>query len=112
MINKVLEIRDSMTYIPVLCVQMQPDNQAQYYHFRRCGYPCDGSVSLAITQLRADGDPFTNDPYGWPGGTRTMQVAHNYIYENWAELKDGDVVDVEFILKETLQPKISERFER
>ena len=38
-----------------------------------------------------------------------MPVAHNYIIEHWHELKDGDVVDVQFILGETKAPKVSER---
>ena len=29
--------------------------------------------------------------------------------EHWAELADGDVVDVQFILSETSSPKVSER---
>ncbi len=41
-----------------------------------------------------------------------MPVAHHYIIEHWAELSDGDVVDVEFILKETTVLKVSERDER
>ena len=28
---------------------------------------------------------------------------------NWQELRDGDVIDVEFILGETAEPKRSER---
>ena len=35
--------------------------------------------------------------------------AHDYIAEHWAELDDGDVIDVEFILGEKPTKKISER---
>jgi hypothetical protein len=35
-------------------------------------------------------------------------VAHDYIRNNWPTLKDGDVIDVEFILGETNERKISE----
>ena len=38
-----------------------------------------------------------------------MKVAHNYIATHWHDLVDGDVVDVEFILGETAEKKISER---
>ena len=38
-----------------------------------------------------------------------MQAAHQFIESNWSKLKDGDVIDVEFIVGETDRPKISER---
>ena len=44
-----------------------------------------------------------------PGDTRTKPVAHQFIEKNWSTLKDGDVVDVQFILGETAEPKRSER---
>jgi hypothetical protein len=113
---KLLEIRDKGTFVPVLCVDMNPATggplsvlkfEAQRYLLRRCGYPCDGRPNIAMTPLRANGDKCWNDPYGWGG--RTYPVAHNYIYEHWDELLDGDVIDVEFILGETAHPKASER---
>jgi hypothetical protein len=36
---------------------------------------------------------------------RTKRTAHFHIERHWAELKDGDVVDVQFILNETDAPK-------
>jgi hypothetical protein len=107
---KVLEIRDDGTFIPVLCVNMNPSGWGQLeqkYLLRRCGYPCDGQPNIGITHLNADSRPFNNDPFAWGG--RTYPVAHKHIIENWETLKDGDVVDVEFILGETKAPKVSER---
>ena len=40
-----------------------------------------------------------------------MQTAHLYIEKNFDALKDGDVVDVQFILGESDKPKTSERNE-
>ena len=107
---KVLELRDEGTFIPLLCVDMNPDlpNEAQRYLLRRCGYPCDLRPNIAITHLSADGHKCSNDPYYWGG--RTYPVAHNYIIEHWYELKDGDVIDVQHILGETSERKKSERF--
>lgn len=112
---KALELRDEGTFIPILCVDMQPSldggsagQRAQYYLLRRCGYACDGRPNIIVTRLSGDGQA-TNDPYGWKGGSRTFPVAHDYIIDHWDELKDGDVVDVQFILGETASPKISER---
>lgn len=110
---KALEIRDEGTFIPALAVDMNPDFMpeeryaAQRYLLRRCGYACDERPNVMLTKLTGDGSKASNDPYFWGG--RTMPVAHNYIIEHWAELKDGDVVDVSFILGETKTPKISER---
>ena len=51
----------------------------------------------------------TYDPFAWGSDTRTYQVAHQYIIDHFDELESGAVVDVEFILKETTEPKKSER---
>jgi hypothetical protein len=109
---KALEIRDEGTFIAALAVDMNPhiqetrDPVAQSYLLRRCGYPCDGRPNILLTGLDGSGTA-TNDPYAWGG--RTYPVAHQYIIDHWAELRDGDVVDVSFILGETSAPKLSER---
>lgn len=102
---KTLEIRDEGTFIPALAVDINPDNDEQRYLMRRVGYPCDGRPNIIVTHLTG-GYKADNDPYGWGG--RTWPHAHKYIIEHWAELKDGDVVDVSFILGETAAPKLSE----
>ena len=107
---KLLEVRDDGTMIPILCVDMNPSadiEEAQRYLLRHCGYPCDGRPNIAITHLCAGGDPCWNDPYAWD--SRTYGYAHKYIIDHWADLKDGDVVDVEFILGERESPKRSQR---
>lgn len=103
---KTLEIRDVDTFIPALAVDINPDNDAQRYLMRRVGYPCDGRPNIILTRLEGAGKA-TNDPYEWGG--RTFPVAHNWIIENWESLADGDVIDVEFILGETKERKLSER---
>jgi hypothetical protein len=111
---KLLELRDEGMFIPLLAIDMNPNihlyrgiNEEQRYLLRRCGYPCDLTPNIAITRLSCDGQPCSNDPYQWGG--RTFPVAHRYIIEHWNDLKDGDVVDVEYILGETKKIKISER---
>jgi len=135
MIAKALEIRDRLTFIPVLAIEMTagnidlgrlaPDGQltevqrhtnfvqlindgiaAQRYFLRRCGYPEVAPYAILLTRLTGNGRA-TADPYEW--GDRTFTVAHNYICEHFDELRDGDVIDVEFILGETTEKKISER---
>jgi hypothetical protein len=105
---KTLEVRDAGTFVPMLAVDINPDNEAQRYLMRRLGYPCDGEPNILLTRLEGAGEA-TNDPYAWRG--RTFPVAHNWIIDHWSELEDGAVVDVEFILGERQAPKISERYE-
>jgi hypothetical protein len=101
-----LELRDEGTFIPLLAVDINPDNDSQRWLMRRVGYPCDGEPNIIITRLEGAGNA-SNDPYSWGG--RTFTVAHDWIINNWHDLKDGDVVDVSFILGESKTPKISER---
>lgn len=127
---KVLEIRDEGTFIPALAVDMNPgdaypkkgkftfsedefkslfdQHAARMYLLRRCGYPCDGEPNIILTRLDGNGQA-TNDPYGWKRDARTFPVVHQYIIDHWHELKDGDVVDVSFVLGESKAPKVSER---
>ncbi len=106
---KILEVRDAGTFMPVICIKPIADNDAQLWLLRRDGYDAlrdERCVILIKPQCRG----VAYDPYDWPlGRGRTMQVAHQYIESHWAHLNDGDVVDVEYILKETDEPKVSER---
>lgn len=118
MIAKALEVRDRATFIPVLAVDMNPTDRllseqelAERYLLRRAGYACDGRPMIVLTRLRAKNDPASYDPFDWNDGTRTFHEAHKYIIEHWAELRDGDVIDVEYILGETSTKKRSERLE-
>ncbi len=80
MIVKALELRDEGTFIPLLCVDMNPSNDRQRYLLRRCGYPCDDRPNIVITPLRADGDRANNDPHFW--NDRTYHYAHLHIIEH------------------------------
>ena len=119
MIVKAFELRDRGTFIPCLAVKMVPypegktetwDNEAERYLLRRAGYgfviPC-----VVLCRMEASGVDrnATYDPFAWGGGTRTYQIAHQYIIDHFDELESGAVVDVEFLLGETTQPKVSER---
>ena len=82
MIAKALELRDEGTFIPILCVDMNPhvgissesNSIKQRYLLRRCGYACDGRPNIIMTRLDGSGLA-TNDPYEWGG--RTYPVAHD-----------------------------------
>ena len=104
---KCLEIRDAGTFIPVICIRPVPTNEAQRYLLRRDGYTGD-LTEQCIIMINAQCRGAAYDPYDWPD-RRTKGHAHHYIAEHWHELRDGDVIDVQFILGETAVKKISER---
>ena len=99
--------------MPCMAFKLHGETAPEMWLMQRAGYgqeqldhenyvffaPIDGS---AIGEIAYD---FSD----W--GNRTRQRAHHYIEEHWDELKSGDVVDVEYILGETSQPKRSEIFE-
>jgi len=97
---KLLEIRDRATFFMVLCVDMNPANAFERRALRYYGHPCDGIPNILMTHARCS-DYATNDPYGWTGPARTYLVAHEYIIDHWNELKEGDIIDVQFIAGET-----------
>lgn len=107
---KILEVRDEGTCIPMLCIDMNnPANPAQAEWMRRRGFPLDGRPNIAMTPLDCDYKSrgnITNDPLEW--GDRTRAIAHDHIIHQWGALRDGDVVDVQFILGETKEKKVSE----
>jgi len=107
MIVKVLELRDAGTFIPVICIKPVPENEGQRYLLRRDGYSCNPMDRLVI-MINAQCRGAAYDPYDWRDA-RTKRTAHIYIQEKWEDLRDGDVIDVQFLLGETDKPKVSER---
>ena len=108
--TKVLEVRDRATFMPVLAVAMCPDSEqpkeARLLH--SAGYTPETTLVM-LTPLTGHPTVSSYDPHDWEG-SRTLSTAHAYIEEHWAELKDGDVVDVRFILNETNAPCASDFF--
>jgi hypothetical protein len=93
---KMLEIRDHGTRIAVMAIQMTPGNPVQNRYFHFSGYPIDAVILMRLSDQRA-----TVDPYEWGSiSRRTMQNAHEYIYDYFDELEDGQVIDVRLLLLE------------
>jgi len=105
MIIKALEIRDRNTFIPAAAIKMTAANEPQRYLLARVGF----REGTQITLMRLNDQEAHSDPYEWRGDARTMPNAHVWIEQHFDELNDGAVVDVEFILGETSEPKQSER---
>jgi len=103
--TKLFEIRDRATFLPMFAILCEAVNAEQHYLLRRSGYST-GSNLVLFGYLEGKGKA-CYDPYDW--NDRTKLTAHNYIQDHWSELKDGDVIDVEFILGETTEKKQSEK---
>lgn len=104
MIVKLLEVRDKATFIPVFALKTTGDSAEQRYLLARVGFTEGDAVILG----RLSGETSSSaDPFFWRD--RTMTYAHEYITKHFDKLRDGDVVDVEYVLGETLAPKVSER---
>lgn len=111
---KLIEIRDSATFIPAMAIRLSARaSDPEMYLFRRAGYSLEQLSLLPdyepyVILLKLDGVEANYDPYSWNRG-RTMSLAHSYIIHHWSKIQSGDVVDVQFILGETQEPKVSER---
>lgn len=101
--TKMLEIRDSMTYIAVACVKLKSDNALERYHLHRAGF---GEDTDLLEVIKLDGGEAHYDAFDW--GSARMREAHRYIEANFDKLNTGDVVDIQYILGETQTPKKSE----
>jgi hypothetical protein len=103
---KLFEVRDRMTFIPVFAISTKSSDKAQSYLLWRAGF--NGGDAVILGNLNGE-RMSTADAYAWKD--RTMQTAHLHIEENFSSLKDGDVIDVEYILGESNIPKVSEKLD-
>ena len=72
------------------------------------GLGYQGSHTTLITIIGSGNAQSAIDCYGWPEDRRTLFNAHKHIDENWHSLTTGDVIDIEYILKETEVAKTTE----
>jgi len=105
---KFFEVRDKGTFIPVVCLygNMVETEEPERWLLARAGWVEDQTFCY-LAPLTGRNE-IHYDPYKWQG-SRTFAVAHEHIRENWGELENGSVIDVEFILGLTDAPKESER---
>jgi hypothetical protein len=86
----------------------ESQHEKERYLLSRSGYGFDDPCVMLV-RMDANGRArqASYDPYGW--GERTFPVAHNYIIDHFVELESGAVIEVEFLLGESKEPKQSER---
>lgn len=116
---KLLEIRDEGTFIPAIAIRLfaVADSQDEWL-LRRAGYAQEQIRTYDVEEEPNDqpyvllaqlhGGKIEYDPYAWTN--RTMAVVHQCIIDQWSSLQSGDVVDVQYILKEKTSTKPSERW--
>ena len=115
MVSKIIEIRDSGTFIPALAVRLGSPNERERYLLARSGFGHtmeDQSDYVVLCKING-GEPCSAhiDPFTWGQNPRTMFVAHMYLLNRHQELNpererhdgfdalpQGAVVDVEYIL--------------
>lgn len=102
---KIFEIRDRSTCLAVTAMQMHSTEEAEKYLLARAGFPSDGYATVVLTNLETFES--TYDAYKWDN--RSLREAHKYIQQNFNSLESGDVIDIEYILGETKEPKKSLR---
>ena len=108
MIVKAFEIRDSMTFIPVVGISLCPKDGKQQYLLARAGFGTTPQEQIRFVVLfKLIGNMQTYDPLVW--NDRTMTTAHRHIRDNFEKLESGEVIDVQYILGETKEVKQSER---
>jgi hypothetical protein len=107
--NKLFEVRDEGTCVPVLAIEMKvpEEDGGDRFCLQRSGYGSGAPWCILLVNLNTNKAEF--DCYEW-FNSRTMKHAHNFIERNWEELESGQVVDVRVILGETEIPVKSDRF--
>lgn len=103
---KLFEIRDSCTFIPAYAVSFRNSTEEESYLSGRAGYEKDGKT--IIFGYLAYPEKSSYDSIDFLAG-RTMKIAMEYVRDNWESVKSGDVIDVEWILGEKEDIKVSER---
>jgi hypothetical protein len=128
--TKLFEVRDSGTFIVVMATRLIPiwDNQSlrtglftngvntnpgkEAWLLHRVGLGHPDSYQILMSKIES-GESSLDSEY-WTResplsrGTRTLTMAHRYIEQTFSQLKSGDLIDVQFIIGETTEPKVSE----
>jgi hypothetical protein len=108
MITKTFEIRDRLTFLPALAIRLEPGSEADRFILGRAGFGTSSdSQGVFILLIKLTDNKTEYGSAEW--NDRTMTVAHRFIDANFDDLESGSVIDVEYILGETKEPKKSER---
>lgn len=131
MVSKMIEVRDSGTFIPALAVRLGSRVEAERWLLASAGYGLtfeDQAEYVVLCKVNG-GEPCAChvDPFAWGQSPSTMLVAHLYLLNRHGELAEwlsplvpcpkhggfdaipeGAVVDVEYVVGLRETPKESE----
>jgi len=110
---KFLEIRDRATCITAIAVKFSPKNEQERWLLMTAGFGnsvVEQKEYVLFGGINGGAKDILTNPY--KQHSRTMYTAHIYVQKNFDELKNGQVIDVEFILGETGKPKTTENTSR
>lgn len=109
---KMFEVRDEGTTMVVIALKPNPGHESERWGWARSGYGVEAEAQrnyVLLAPLHAGEGYLVCDPFKHPGNARTLPKAHLHIIECWDYLVSGDVIDVQYLLRETAEPKVSER---
>jgi len=114
MIAKVVEIRDRGTFVPALAVQLGSRDEQERWLLASAGFgrSAEDQARYVVLVKINGGEPCDAhiDPASWGQNPRTYYVAHRWLSEHFAEVAQGQVIDVRHILGENPAPAVSDRY--
>lgn len=119
---KLIEVRDTGTFIPCLALKVEDDGTNASYLLRRAGYTGGGHGVLLFNLVTGVGH---SNPWSWGTATRTMIAAHASLCAQAGRLSEmkpgrakhfdrcvnGEVVDVAYMIGLRDRPVKSEQEE-
>jgi hypothetical protein len=112
MVIKIFEIRSPATLIVVMAIKLSAANEAERYLLSRSGYGRsnkDYETYIMLQRIDMDTNCATTDPY--KQDIYELREAHLFIKKNFDILKNGAVIDIEYITGKTSKPKDAERLD-
>ena len=108
-IVKFLEIRDRATCITAIAVKFSPESEQERWLLMTAGFGnlvVEQQEYVLFGSINGGARDIFTDPYKQQD--RTMHTAHLFVRKNFDDLKNGQAIDVEFILGETDKPKTTD----
>ena len=97
-VTKLFEVRDRMTFIPVMATSIKFSDEKELFLLGQAGYYGDALNLILVCQLGSGRTEY--EEYAWVNQGRTMPAAHRFIQEHFDLLQTGDVIDVREVLGE------------
>lgn len=105
--TKIIEIRDTGTNITALAIKLDGDNFIENTHLKRAGFG-SGNGTRFILLTNMENMQSNYDPFKW--NDRTLNNAHRYLVDNFDNIENCGLIDVQFLIGETKNPVVSEIF--